>query len=239
MKQKYPIIILHGWATTMTGDRYSELKSILEKKGFAVFTPDLPGFGKQPLTKPGMDLDDYVDFVKEFMIKKQLKKVILIGHSFGGRIAAKLSAQNPQLVQALILTGSPLIRKKLSLKKQVISSIAKSGKQVVDILPKEVSDLFKKGTYQLLGEWDYYKAGGLKETFKKVIHEDLLSLLPTIHTKTLVVWGGQDTFVPLIIGKEIAEYIPGATYVVVPEATHKLPYEYPQKFAEEVLKFIQ
>lgn len=236
MNKKYPIIILHGWATTMTGSRYQKLQTILEKKGFKVFAPDLPGFGKEPLTKPVMDLDDYVSFVKDFMKKKKMSRAILIGHSFGGRIAAKLTAQNPDLVEELILTGSPLIRKKLSLKKQIITTITKSGKSAVELLPENVSHMLKKGLYRAIGEYDYYKAGNLKETFKKIINEDLLSLLPTIQTKTLVIWGAADTFVPVPIGEEIASIIPHAQFILVPNATHKLPYEYPQEFAKEVLR---
>src|SRR5437868_1870950 len=102
---KSPILILHGWGKT--GSAYSAIQKLFEEKGYEVFAPNLPGFGSESLVKPVMNIDDYAEWVIEYLKKKKRKKVILIGHSFGGRISAKLTAFHPELVEKLILTGAP------------------------------------------------------------------------------------------------------------------------------------
>lgn len=232
------IIVLHGWGTTLSGDRYHELKKLLEAKGHTVFTPDLPGFGKETLQKKVMVLDDYVSFVHAFMKKHTIKNAIIIGHSFGGRIGAKLAVKYPELVEKLILTGAPLIKRKLSLKKKIAYLAAKTGKRALSLFPEKLQQLSKKVLYRSIDEWDYYKAQELKETFKAIIGEDLSVVLPKISVPTTVIWGGNDTFVPLVDGEEIAKRIKNAKFVVVENATHRLPYEHPVLFFKALVPSI-
>lgn len=232
---KYPIVILHGWRKQ--GKDYAELQGLLAQKGYAVFAPDMPGFGIEKLTKPVMHIDDYVVFVLDFLKKKKLKKVILIGHSFGGRVGAKLTAEHPEVVEKLILTGAPLIKQKLSLKNRMLVLVARLTKKSLRFLFGGAR--MRKVLYYLLGEWDYYKASPeLRETFKAVIAEDIAPNLPLITIPTFIIWGEQDTFVHKKIGKAIAQHVPHASYIEISGGTHKLPYEHPEIFAEKVLKFI-
>lgn len=235
---KSAIIILHGWGTTMSGDKYDVLKKLFESKGYTVFTPDLPGFGKEKMQKTVMVLDDYVLFVDHFMKKNNIKKAILIGHSFGGRIAAKLAVIHPEKIEKIVLTGAPLIRRKLSLKKKIAFFAAKSGKIVLALFPKTVQGLARKMLYRSIGEWDYYKSNELKETLQAILREDLAPLLSKIHAPTIVIWGEKDTFVPVVDGKEITENIKNAKFVTIQDATHKLPYEDPIPFFNAVMPFI-
>lgn len=233
-----PILILHGWSNTMTGGQYSELAMYFRKKKYEVFVPDLPGFGKEVLVVDPMTLEMYVEWVVKFLKKEQVKKVIIIGHSFGGRIAALLAYKYPKLVEKLILTGSPLIRQPLSFKKQVVSSGVRLMKGGIEKVPLRLQNMLRKGLYYSIGEWDYYKAGRLKETFKKIVHSDLRDILEKITVPTLILWGSRDFFVPLTVGRQIAAKIPGSELVIVSDATHKLPYESPEIFGEEILKWL-
>lgn len=236
---KLTILILHGWATTMSGSRYSEFAALLAADGHTVFAPDLPGFGKEKLQKPVMVLDDYVAFVDAFLKKKKIKKAVIIGHSFGGRIAAKFAVTHPEKIEKLVLAGAPLIKRKLTAKKRVAFLVAKTGKTALSFFTPSFQTISKKLLYRSIGEWDYYKANKLRGTMQAIIREDLFPILPNIQTSTLVVWGENDTFVPLLDGKEIAKQIKKAQFMSVPEATHKLPYEYPEKFFQAVKSFLQ
>ena len=75
---KTPVIILHGWAKDMTGQRYETLATILQNSGYTVYMPDLPGFGNNLLVhKKALYFEDYVQFVHDFIIKTvKAKKVI-------------------------------------------------------------------------------------------------------------------------------------------------------------------
>jgi pimeloyl-ACP methyl ester carboxylesterase len=138
---KIPVVLLHGWG--VSSDKYLELIKILYSilnTQYSILIPDLPGFGKSNEPNENWNLDDYVEFVDEFikkasrkggfeLVKNILKKMqdgstgllsqwsqqtkpILIGHSFGGRIAIKYAAKYPEKIDKLILTGAAGIKHK-------------------------------------------------------------------------------------------------------------------------------
>lgn len=237
---KTPILILHAWGKDMKGEKYKELGQMLEKAGHKVYAPDLPGFGENPLPKESFLFDDYVAFVKDFITKIiRAKKVILLGHSFGGRIAIRFTAENSHLVDALILTGSSGIIRKPSLKKQIVSTVTKIAKPLFSIPPFSFFyKLFRKGVYYSIGELDYYKAGAMSETFKNVYKVSIAQDLRNIPVPTLLVWGENDTFTPLADGEYMHKNIENSTFVTIPNASHRLPYEDPVLLGNAVTSFL-
>lgn len=242
---KYPIVILHGWGKDMTGERYAELKAKLEKKGYKVFSPDLPGFGKNSLKKVALQFDDYVSFVHTYIeeILKETKedKVILIGHSFGGRIAIRFTSLYPGLVKKLILSGaSGLPQQHLSVKKMIIQTLTKILRPIFSIPPfSYIYASLRKLVYYSIGEMDYYKAGNLTKTFKNVYQISIKDDLENIHIPTLLIWGELDTFVPLSDGEYMHNHIYRSKLLVVKKGTHRLPYTHPDIFVKNVLDFIK
>jgi pimeloyl-ACP methyl ester carboxylesterase len=61
--------------------------------------------------------------------------------------------------------------------------------------------------------------------------------LPAIVVPTLVVAGGQDICTPVRMGRVVAERIPGAELVVLPEEAHQPFQERPGEFNELVARF--
>ena len=237
---KPPILIIHGWGREISGKKYIVIKQLLEKEGYVVFVPDLPGFGSSPLHKEALEFDDYIDFIHTFINKKKLLKVILIGHSFGGRLAIRFAALFPEKVHALILTGASGIPHPLpSIKKKIVFVITKILRPIFFIPPISFFyRFFRKLTYYSIGEMDYYKAGRLSETFKNVYQVNILSDLPSIKVPTLLIWGHDDTVIPLEDGKKMEQLIPYAKLTVVEDEGHRLPYENPHKFVQAVKSFL-
>lgn len=241
MEDKKTIIILHGWG--LNGNKYNGLAKILSLK-YKVLAPDLPGFGKN-LTDKELYLMDYANFLKDFIKDKKLKNIVLLGHSFGGRVITKfLSIYNAEEygIKAVILTGTPLTKGKLSLRKLMGKLMAKAGKGILSILPKSTSegsqDFFKKIVYTIIGEWDYYKASKMRKTFTHIVSENLQTYLDKINVPTLIVWGENDTITPLGIGIKIQKLIANSKLIIIPNETHKLPYNNPQIFSQKVVPFI-
>lgn len=238
---KKTIVILHGWGSTVSGERYKEVKKLLEKNGFSVFTPDMPGFGKSTLKKEELFFDDYVDFVKDFLKEKKLKKIILLGHSFGGRVAIHFTALYPQSVLSLVLTGASGIPRPLpSLKKKIVYTITKISRPIFSIPPFSFFyALFRKLVYYSIGEMDYYKSGSLAKTFQNVYKVSIVDDLEKISVPTYIIWGEKDTITPLADGLLMHQKIHGSKLKIISSATHKLPYESPRIFAEEILTFLK
>lgn len=236
--KEVPILILHGWRIPV--ERYLPLKKLFLKAKFKVFIPELPGFNENKSLSKIYTLNDYVEFVINFAKQNQFNKFFLVGHSFGGRVAIQLTVLHPEKVKALVLTGVPAVRGG-NFKRLVFLILAKIGKAFFAIPP---FCLLKQGArkflYHLIGEWDYYKTkGAMRETFKKIVTEDLTPFLSEIKAPTLLLWGEKDKMVPVSVARKMVAEVPKAKLEIVSGATHKLPYEKPKIFVKKCLDFFE
>lgn len=210
---------------------YSQLAKKLKTKGYKVFTPDLPGFGKErPLKRP-FSLNDYADFVKNYISKNKLKKIILIGHSFGGRAAIKFCENNPKTVEKLILTGVPAFPVN-SIKRLIFLAAAKAGKLILALpLFEKMQTLGRKIIYRLAGSFDYPKTQGvMRKTFVKIVRADLLPSMRKIKIPTYIIWGEKDIITPLWIARKMNKIIPNSHLIIVSGKNHNVVYKHPDLF---------
>ena len=117
-----PFLILHGWDSN--SERWQPVAEELAKKGYKVIVPDLPGFGKSETLPYAWNLNKYVDWTENFVKELGLKDFYLMGHSFGGALASKISVKHVQDVKKLFLVAAAVIRKKTT-KKNWSAKIAK------------------------------------------------------------------------------------------------------------------
>ena len=188
------ILILHGWG--VGAKNWKLVKELLENQGYKVFVPDLPGFGGSSPPPQVWTIDDYVNWVKEFSEKQNLSRFFLLGYSFGGRISIKFALKYPEKLLGLILVSCAGIKHNKTFKQLVISKIAKWGNKF-SFCPFYC--FFRKIFYRLIiRKSDYFGLkGSIKETFKRVIEEDLTPYLSQIKVSTLIVWGKEDRITPL------------------------------------------
>ena len=234
-----PILILHGW--NLSAAKFQPLEVELKKRGYKTYCIDLPGFGNTDKPKNPLDLSAYVRFVKDFLIKKKLDKIILIGHSFGGRISIKLTAENPKIVHALILTGTPGINPVPKGKIVFFLYLAKAGKLMFSLpVMAGIQDKARKLLYRIARATDFYNTDEkMRETFKNIIREDLVPLMKRIITPTLLIWGKDDGIVLLSIARKMSSLIKNSKLIVISEARHGVRWTHPKEFTDEVEKFLE
>jgi len=227
-----PFLILHGWSSK--SDKWEEVAKILGQKGFKVVIPDLPGFGKSDMPEIPWNLDNYVNFIEEFTKIINLEKFILAGHSFSGGISIKYTIKHSEDVEKLFLLAPACIRRD-SFKKRFFRMFSKLFK-VYSFIPGY--KLLRKAFYKfIVRKSDYqYTDGIMKETYLKIINEDLSVILDKVITRTIIIWGDKDDVVPLEQGKEINSKIPGSKLVIIPRADHKLEIKTPEALASNILQ---
>lgn len=228
---KPAIIILHGWG--VESGKYKNLKQLLEIASYKVYLPDFP-------TDKIYTLLDYKEFLLNFINKNNITKPILLGHSFGGRVALVAASNNPDRFSRLILTGVPGYNPVPSIQRLFFYLLAKTGKLLFILPPLSFFDkLARKLLYFLSGSFDYYKTQGpLKQTFQNVIKFDLDSSIKNIKIPTLLIWGESDHITPIWIGEKMQQNIKNSKIIVIPNENHSLPYQNPDLFVKTLEKYV-
>jgi len=231
------LIILPGWGGTQ---RTWSHFTALAKQTFDVIVIDLPCFGNEPCPKTAWGVEEYADFaaqkIRTIAREARGRSIVLLGHSFGGAVAAHVAAAHPDLITHLVLSGAALFRPKKTIHRALFGGIAKMGKYVF-ALPglRRLAPEAKKALYRTADSPDYAKTGGIqRDIFKKIIRQDSSHIAPRIRQHTLLIWGECDTYVPLRYGKKIADLIPNAKLHIIPGAPHGLHLHCPQRLLKAV-----
>lgn len=96
----YPLLLLHGWGCS--SQTMLPLFNDLSRY-FRVYNFDLPGFGMSPEPPGAWDTVAYADMLAAFIEDECKQPPLVIGHSFGGRLALRLGARN--IPKKMVLTG--------------------------------------------------------------------------------------------------------------------------------------
>ena len=116
-KGENAIVFLHGWGGSIAS--FSSLSEQLDNFSTKHILIDFPPFGKSEEPKEVWTLYDYVECIKMILDAENVKKVIFVAHSFGGRVAICFANLYTNKVQKMIITGGAGIKPKKSLKKSV------------------------------------------------------------------------------------------------------------------------
>lgn len=215
------IVLLHGWGSNIK--LFANLIELLSKK-YTVAAMDMPGFGESEEPPSAWCVDDYADFVIDFLKDYDIKKVMLLGHSFGGRVIIKLNSRKdlPFEITKVILVDSAGILPPKNNKKSFRTYYYKAGKAILSTgIAKKLAPDALENFRKKMGSADYAAASPLmRQVLVKTVNEDLEPLLPNIKCPTLLVWGVNDTATPLSDGEKMEKLIPDSGLVKLENAGH-------------------
>lgn len=236
--KKSPVVLLHGWGSE---GKFLPLADLLRQKGYPVFIPEFPGFGSTEPPKKPLFLSDYAHFLHDYLEKNSVKNLILVGHSFGGRVAILHQALYPKSAHAIILSGTPGFSPVKRSKYIVSVIIAKLGGAFLSLPPFFlIKDIARKCYYYLVGARDYYRAqGSMQQTFKNIVQEDLTVSMKSIQAPCALIWGENDMLVPVWVAKKMRDVIPRCQLYILPESDHGAPYREPELFVNKMEEFLQ
>lgn len=214
------LLLLHGWGANRESLRGV---AVLFQHTHQVHLIDLPGFGEAPPPPPDWDTIHYADLVQQYILDKLSGPVVLVGHSFGGRVSVRLGARRLTQVVGIVLMGVPglpqpaMSRRAIkrwwirTLRKVLIATKAITGQKAID---------WHTRTY---GSKDYLAAGALRSVLVKTVTEDLTESAKTIGCPVLLIYGTDDTETPPWLAERYAQLIGGgASVVLLPHKDHFL-----------------
>ena len=219
MGEGQPVLALHGWGGSIQS--FLPVAQQLSSDGYRVHQLDLPGFGQTDPPPDVWGVADYARFVVAYLDGAQLDRVDVLGHSFGGRISLILGADYPQRVRKMVLADAAGLRSTPSLGTQTRTVVAKTVRGVLgglglDSVRSRLEDQYR----QRYASEDYRTARSLRETFVRVIEEDLSLFAERIQASTVLIWGDQDADTPLWQGQRLEQLIPDAGLIVFKGAGH-------------------
>ena len=235
MNKGETVVILHGWR--LNPNSYNPLVQVLKEKNIGVYIPDMPGNGVAPAPEKPYTLDDYVEYMLKYLSTNKLRKFILVGHSFGGRVGIELSVKKPKLVKRLVLSGVPGIVPASQAKISIFLALAKMG-NIVFSLPGLIylKGFARRVLYRLARASDYYHTDGImRETFKNIIRANLRASMMQLKLPTQLIWGEDDTVVPVNIANRMKKIIRGSKLSVIAEAGHDVIWTKPKDFVNQFI----
>lgn len=202
------LVFLHGWE----GSSRSWESNIAELRDkFDCISLDMPGFGVSGEPKNVWGVAEYAQFLREFAQVLDLQKFVLIGKSFGGRVAMFFACKWPETLSKLVLVAAAGIERK-SFVTQLRIGMAKTGKAVISLFGQNATESLR-GLFYKTANIKKDKSNYKWEVKKLVTNTNLSGTAESITTPTLVIWGTDDKVLPLSIGKELSAKIKGSTFL--------------------------
>lgn len=219
------IVALHGWARS--GADFAAIVS-----GLDAVAPHLPGFGPADEPPAVWGTEDYADLVADAI--RPFGPVVILGHSFGGRVAVRLAARHPELVSGLVLTGVPLLRPPATSKPKLQFRIVKAL-----VARGILSEAALERQRRKHGSRDYVNSSGImRGVMVRTVNEAYEADLAAIRVPVRMVWGDIDTEAPMPLGRNASGLIDGASFRVVEGGGHLLEGAVAAAVREELVELI-
>jgi len=229
------MLLLHGWKDSL--HTFDEIIPLIQEH--RTIRLDMPGFGESEPPKNAWGVGEYVDFVKAFTDKLGISPEVIIGHSFGGRVAIKGVGSGILKPKKLALIAAAGLARRRTFKNHLFVGLAKIGRVATSFPPLSFwQQQIRRTLYNAIGS-DYFSSGSLKETFKKVVSEDLSVYASKIAIPTLLVWGRQDASTPLSEAERIHDLVEHSQLDIVNGAGHFVHREKPADVARYINEFLK
>ena len=244
-----PVVFLHGLGASIYAWRRN--LAAVAAAGFRVIAFDNRGFGLSDKPPAPYDNAAYARLAIALMDSLRLTDAVLVGHSMGGAIAAQVAIDYPPRVRGLVLVGSAGLGAREPLLFRVArwpllgpAALALRGRGFTARLlrstyfdPGKVTEADVDQYYAPVAQPEYGRA--LRGVLQQFRFTALEGRLDRIAAPTLVLWGEDDRWVPMGLGRALAAGITRSAFVSVPHAGHSVQEEAPDEVNHLVIRFLK
>ena len=253
-----PVVLVHGLSATNAS--MLPLIPALSRE-FHVLAPDLPGHGGTAATRAAHGASYLGKWLQSFLRETCDRPAVLIGNSLGGRTALQAALDSPEQVRALVLLCPAVAFRKLRQLVPVVRLVRDEVAVLPVRFPRRVA---MRGLQSLFADpsrlpqpWydaavdEFLRVMAVRANrlavFSALRHiyldepfgeRGFWSRLPSLQPPALFLWGDKDVLVPAGFGKFVAEALPQAHSIVLPDCGHVPQFEHPEQTAQLVRDFI-
>lgn len=243
------VVLVHGFGASTYTWRHNA--PALAEAGYRVLALDLVGYG---LSDKNFDLDfshpAQADFVADVMEAVGLERATLVGHSMGGSVIGHVAQRHPERVAALVfvdgavreanssgggaILGIPVQLSSLAafppfqrwgriallygLTRERMAGVQLTAYYRKEVVTPEVEEGYLQ--VQKIKDWDLALLGVLRDSGRSALAQPL----NTLTVPTLIIWGEQDSWIPLARGEALHAALPQSELIIIPNTGH-LPME--------------
>ena len=236
-KKKSTIVLMHG--SGLTHIVWSLHEQFYLSQGFNVLSVDLPGHGNSegPSLK---SIEEISNWIKSLMLKADVSKVILVGHSQGCLVGIDFASRYPELIEKLVLVAGSY---RMPVNQDLID-LAEAGDEKAVLLMMKWG---YEGSKAFIGGNPVKKIINSAREIREVLAVDLKACnnykngeesIKKIDCPTLCIFGDLDKMVPVKIGQKMAEQIKNSETKIISDCGHMIIFEKAFEMRKLVKEFI-
>ena len=195
-----PVLFLHGWGGNARS--FASAMNYFASGGRTCVAPDFPPFGSSSQPPENWSLGDYTDMTVALLDKLGIEKAVVVGHSFGGRVAIDLASRTERVAK-LALVDAAGLRPRRGIKYRLRRARFRLAKAAGTDTQKFYSP-----------DWRALPPA-MRGVFARVVAEDLTPRLPYITCPTLIVWGDKDRDTPPYMAKRLHKGIKNSKIAMI------------------------
>jgi len=227
------VLALHGWRRTH--DDFSGVFGTHDpSEAVSAVGLDLFGFGATPAPPEAWGTDEYARQLLPLFEESGVlaERVVVVGHSFGGRVAVRLGALVPERIERMVLTGVPLLDRQGRRARPAFAFRMGRRLNAMGLLGDERMEEMRSR----YGSSDYRAAQGvMRDVLVRLLSERYVESMSAIRCPVDLVWGAQDTDVPVEVAVRARSLFPSAELATLPGVGHLVPTEAPLELRRFVL----
>jgi pimeloyl-ACP methyl ester carboxylesterase len=230
-----PLVFLQGGGPAL--ESWEPIHEALSQR-FTVYVPSHPGFNGTERPSWVSTINDVAHFYLGFMQTLDLERVSLVGHSMGGWVAAEIAAMGSPRLRGVVLVDAAGVKPQAG---QIAETLMVSPDTVKEIAYHDIS---KAPPEPELSQDEQGISWRNREMTSRLcwtpyLHNpQLTGYLRFVRVPTLVVWGRQDSIIPLECGEIYLRSIPGSTMHVIDQCGHLPTMEKTQELADVATNFL-
>jgi pimeloyl-ACP methyl ester carboxylesterase len=229
--EPFRVLALHGWRRTHDDFREALSGAATGSRPLDAVALDLPGFGASPPPPEAWGAAQYAQALAP-LLEGFAEHVVVLGHSFGGRVGIELARVAPGRVVGLVLTGVPFVPSRREAARpakryRVIRGLAHFGL---------VGEARLESARKRYGSDDYRAASGvMRGVLVRVLSEDYTDALREIACPVALVWGANDTVAPPGLARDALEVLKDGRLIELPGVGHLVPTAAPAALYDAVV----
>jgi pimeloyl-ACP methyl ester carboxylesterase len=253
-----PVVLVHGLSATNA----SMLPLIPAlSRDFHVLAPDLPGHGGTATRHGAYRAEVLGRWLAAFLRETCDRPAVLVGNSLGGRTALQAALDSPAQVRGLILLCPAVAFRRLRQLVPVVRLVRDELAVLPVHIPRRVAVRGLRALFadpnRLPQPWydaavdEFLRVMSVRANrlaiFSALRHiyldepfgeRGFWSRLPSLRPPALFLWGDRDVLVPAGFGRFVAEALPDARSIVLPDCGHVPQFEHPRQTAQLIQEFI-